>query len=572
MPRSLVVLRIDDELDPSGRVPQEISRWQHAQTYWREHGHHRPDIILVDVNFEKDLASPLAEAAALEQHPAANPAGLLYALPMVAAARSNAQPIVVTFHTADPTLFAVERIKTGAPDPAPWMRSLAAQIVGLLAAMLGEQGTSFRSAEEAWAWLQGLERHAGEEAARAEALKQYRIRLVEALTPRPGSGRQLVVDPTGYQALLAWCTEMAKRGASPGDSEWEREPGISLIRADGSKDSIAVRSMFIEDDFAVDQFEVQEGAAGDHGLAWVSPAGEPLVGAFVHALGAWHRHYQTALDQLQHFTTGESAAAQRITEVVPSSEPGYRLTRFLILVLQVVRLHWNAEFVWRRWYTQHVWDPCDLRIQEWDQTETFEHSLQNWLKEAHGYLVQFADATNQELGGSPVTLVELVGDPEFRSLHGLAAEDTPGPDDSKCMQFHLDLLGSLGLCTRQVGKVAHRDWYVVSTDPFPDGVLPSLPESLEPDFIAGLLTGVARSLGIDKNPENPLRDIVGDALYPELETTEKRKRAGQFLQELNGGSVPPWVAALARRYAEDHLCWPENSFWPAFLRNAARTR
>lgn len=138
-PRLLRVLQINDEVtsnDPGGWFePMEsgtgsINDFESSQRFWANLNNyqHPPDLILVDINFEKDQSSPLKGEYTKK------PTGLLYAIPFLAWCRTSHKPTAVAFHTGDPGLFDVGPVSSA-------MRALAIELASL-AASIDEGGYS----------------------------------------------------------------------------------------------------------------------------------------------------------------------------------------------------------------------------------------------------------------------------------------------------------------------------------------------------------------------------------------------------------------------------------------------
>src|SRR6266498_120905 len=108
-PRNLTILRLNDDLLPASRenAPfggidvirfnsdhqtelSAITSWRAALMFWSSFGSDRPpDLVVADVNFEKDSTTPLHPEDAPDTQ---IPTGLSHLKPIAALARALAQP------------------------------------------------------------------------------------------------------------------------------------------------------------------------------------------------------------------------------------------------------------------------------------------------------------------------------------------------------------------------------------------------------------------------------------------------------------------------------------------------
>jgi len=550
IPRKLRELRINDRPTRNGK--DMITGWEDAQRFLGTQPIEQPDIILCDVNFDQDTASPLNLVSAYK------PTGLLYALPFLALARSNAVPIVLKFHTGDPTLFSRlhdNRAVDAGEKPPHFMSYLAAELVGLIIAMLQDStAPSPVDLGGAWQWLGDRENtFETEEGARVAAKKEYRTRLGTLCQPTSASRTRLVVDPDGYQRLVEWC-ERVENKKSLDENDWDMEPGLIFLRPDGSRDCIAIRSLFHEDArFLPEAVAVRSGMIDRSGQpptdGWLT-RNEVRVGEFVHFLGDWPRICRRAAEVLRDFPCDGSKATATIAQAITDSEAGYRMARLLALFFQAIRLHWYAGELWKRHFGDTEWDPKNLKF----GSPLEKNTLCDHLRTAYRLLRKKSEGAPM----SPGSVMWILASEGWSGLD----EDQDGHTEKlySWVNFHVQILIGMGLV-----ELSPDGQYVASNRSFPDEP-PRCPLKLRPAFLTDLVIGLGESLGHDaKNAWSALRRIPAGAFFGG--SSKKALSDGTiFLKDLSAGLSPGWLRELGREYALDELRWYQDSQWPDFLR------
>lgn len=444
--------------------------------------------------------------------------------------------------------------------PPPVMRWFAAELVGLVFAMLDEgEGKTPVTSEEALEWL-GNRRNTsfGAEEAWAEALEHYRIRLAELCHRRDGKSPRLLVDPASYSQLVAWCAQSQKLPTID-ESVWHDDPGIVILRPDGSRDWIAVRSLFHSDDtFSPDSFMIQTGSEANNEEppkdAWLSEE-EARIGQFIGFLGGWHHVYRLAVDRIKGFPLGGVKAPRTIARAIPESKSGYKMARLLALFFQTIRMHWHAREVWRMQYEDTEWNPREMSFKGLPEDIPFETStLRDYLKKAHEILQRWSE-------GTPMPPGEVMKGLAGGSWAGLKVTDGNARKLYTWVHFHIELLIKLGLVL-----LDKKSQYVVPKNKkFPKDILPPCPPEMRPPFIVDLVAGLGESLGhTPKSASAALRRIPAEALFGGL-TPEALAKGTNFLQDLAAGVASGWLQELGREYAVKELGWARDLHWPEFL-------
>lgn len=584
-PRALREIIIDDNVTDQ----DAITSWSQLQRFFLSQPKTReaPDLVFCDINFEGDQHSPLNNV-----HPK-KPSGLLYALPFAALARWKGTPIVLKLLTWDNTLFSMDNPQRNTDAPPPSMRWLAAEVIGMLLPLLGITDTEV-STEEALQWLADRKNTCeGLGDARKSALKEYRIMLGKACRLHESSSPGLIIDPTGYDELVAWLTK-AMTMSSDDKIPWHEDPGVVLLRSDGSRDSISVRSLFHTDDiFRIKNFLLQpryplksvekraKEKTKSSGLeppddSWISQNGEVRMGEFVGFLGDWPRICRVAAEKIRNFSDKKPPSGKTIASEIPRSIPGCKMIRLVAMVYQCIRLHWYARNLWRRNYRDAEWLPRQLAFGNYPSDLD---TLQQHLESAYQILCRYANKTKMPAGDLVAALTEDSWAKLDRSKSGIEGINNRDEGSKmrkkkvakekqplvKWVQFHISLLEQMGLlgCDNQ-GYYQIRDPKRV----FPQDYLPQCPSSLRPDNINSLIVGLAKSLGHDAgSAHSALGSIPAEALYGK-ETRETLLAGGGFLNDLKENILPGWLRELGREYArtDPELNWPEDIHWPPFLR------
>ena len=549
--RPLRVLRIDDAIDMAS--PAAIRTWADAQVFWRRFSGDPPDVVLCDINFDKDTDAPLSKVDEYYR----NPAGLLYALPFLALAKAANRPIALVFHTGDPALFTIRELQNRPPEA---LRLLAGHLAAIAMAMLGDRGTEGPvGLEEAlqWIWKEGPrpDQVAADLAARA----QFRRRLVRMARPVEGTSPLLLIHPDNYQRLLNWCTRAASLDELPA-TFWDKDPGVLLIRPDGSKDCLQVRDLFDRNTrFVPELFEVSGGNAATAEVeGWKNAYAEAQVGDLVHALGNWPRLVRRAEEIVARFPQSADRPNRTLIDEVPKTKPGNDLVRLLVLVLQWRRLRRAAESAWALRYTSEFWDPAELRFDP-DQDDA-RNTLRDQCRDFHAILREFRSAWGvDEDDSEPVLKKEDIATLLARKgrwglvLQGGSLDTTAldrvrdgrGVDQ---VQFHIDLLVDLGLLTVEDNDPGHIGWYVVPDRPFPEDRCPRCPPRptglrapwmSEGEGWTVTREALAASLGFGGSATKELQRIPAKALYGGHEPS-----GTDFLRAMDQGLLPGWLATL----------------------------
>ena len=369
-------------------------------------------------------------------------------------------------------------------------------------------------------------------------------------TGRPG----LIVDPEAYQRIVQWCEAVVAK-PTLSEADWETAPGLVLIRPDGMRDCLAIRDLFHRNDrLLASRFVIQQSGAhagGELPSDACLTKNEARIGEFLYFLGDWPRIYREAALAVREFPCGGTKSPRTLATVIPDSVPGSKLIRLVAVVFQWIRHHWHGRDWWRSRYFDTQWNPREMAFGDPCEQET----LRDYLKTAHSKL-------RVKSGWQHPTVLR---EPEV--MEGLAAHDWAGLRDQDgdqahlytWVQFHIDLLVAIGMAERT------SDGYLMAAKPFP-AVLPPCPPEFRPSWVTDLVGSLGESFGCKNKSDGSqvLRRFVAAGLFGGA-SDEAMAAGTKFLQDMGGGTVPPWLRELGREYAINELGWPQDCHWPNLL-------
>lgn len=539
---------------------RRITGTESSQLFWQllGPGAPPPDLILVDINFESDKLAPLKDAFAQI------PTGLLHGIPLLAWSRTSGALSVLVFHTGDPDAF-----RSKAPLP---MRLLAAELGAVARALAGEGGeepVTRANIEPAFNWI-ASHSFSNEKFALLAAIRLYRERLYQAAQGAPGP-QGVVVAPLEHLALLARVTAAAER-SGPVEPDAEGWPGVSLIRPDGSRDSISVQSLFGEIPKLTAEMFLEQRAKADQ--PWDATGEVPPVGDYVRGLARWTNVFRAASRVAALLPVGGEAPAdgmnvnQLVSRRTHGSETG--LVRLLVLLFQVVRQYRRAADDWRQIYLEFDWSPHRAPKETAVRHRAPDRTLAATVEIMHGRILKLAgDADAHERLARFRTGAPEAGPPansfhEDELAETLVARGQPRMP-AAALRFHLDIIASLRLIAPNSAE--RGSWLVTRPGlPFPRDVLPPIPDPFVPGWLRpsgkeiGLRGGLQLTLGFGKE-FHPVRRILAES------GAIGRADPSEFLRRLlDEGRCPGWLRELCRDYAREELCWAEERLWPPFLR------
>lgn len=585
-PRRLRLLRIDDDLNPGNSpTPQAaeqeapthletvfvkdgdsilagIGSWATAIQFWKEFNSiGQIDLIVSDVKF-KDETSPLnALASQGERLPL--PTGMSHFKAFAAIARAKGTTLGIGLHTKDATIWE-EYSKS--PDPSlRFMSLLAAHEIGELAAIIGEaDGIPGAGVEACWSWLrQYTVDKPNFRQAIPTALSHYRRRI-----------REMLMLPSDWRALVSWCGRMQAAANDPGAKADlfltdESDPGFSLLRADGTKDTIFVRSLYADvplgrQGFAFDLVPLPAecfALGEDENFSELDQKGNPKIGALVTVCGDLARAYEDCLKILESFPVPAQGELNcKLTDVKKRLRAS-NLAAAIAVILQDVRRE-SALFVqWQRFYSECEWDPEHDRFSGNDAIG--KRAIKDWLRMISKKLAREGSVTDLEV----VEWFRVAGVPED-------PDQKQRPGAVRCLRL---------LQNMEVAKYLKGQNRYVSGRPFSDDDVPELPDTPPAGFFAHSELGKAFSLdGSQPNdPSRTLRILFGhdkvleSGQAPAADSVLERqlgqafglsnKAATKFLESFREGHSYPWLKALCRDYARDELGWTDTATWPKSL-------
>lgn len=350
-----------------------------SQRYWQmlQPSAPPPDLILVDINFAEDSTSPLR----IEERKI--PTGLLHAIPFLAWARTSGRICSIAFQTGDPGLFT-----TTMGDASQTMKLLAAELAGLAGSIHGtlkKDEVVDRSRDRlvpkgdlelssgGYQWIKSNAK-TEERLALGRALAEYRHRLLESAAIEAGQfprgGPAVVIDPQNHAALLRHADAASDRAneiVRPGSEGW---PGLVFIRADGTRDSIAIESLFADAPGALKGRHFGSAVKHHPDQLWELFDGDPAVGIYLRQLGDWTEVLEQASRFALCLPLGDELSETKLLEAVsdgvtscgdgkgPLSAPvrHERLVRFLTLAFHIVRQFQAARDAWDIQCCTAAWD------------------------------------------------------------------------------------------------------------------------------------------------------------------------------------------------------------------------
>lgn len=622
-PRFLRLLRINDSAKPFdqpdsndappglsgfsvGRV-NRITGTEAHQSFWSEVelGQAPPDIVLVDLNFEKDLGEPMKAPFKVtlsdpnagsgtdglaRAKPLVNvPTGLLHAIPFLTWGRVTGRIVAHYFHTGWTGLAsAAPGASTGGagvltlgelPELGGLMCASLGGVAGAISGSLAPRVVSATNMQAAFDWIGEVFANS-EEAARRLAHAEWRKKLMEAASPVQVAGGRpynfVIVDPVPYVQLLKALEDILRTPPvdTLTDEAW---PGLSITYADGTKDCISLASIFADAEGGVQSADCAE--TGDtESPAWKLRGGRPAIARFARELGGWHDTFRDAVEVAEQLPLGTLRASDSLN-VVTSSKKNKDLVRLVVIAFQMVRQHQAAAKWWVDNYLNTDWDLAAGRFAYDGQgQDTLPVLLSRFLAEA----VRDLESGKSTATGEPLFLLSEDATGEIRDRLKI-------PGDG--VKMYLNLLQEFGVLTQttEVGLdgafpqalvhvralMAHgaiqgsiRQGKFVGDSLRLSALftmkVPSRPASVRPDWMSsdGVVVReiLAENLGFP--PEN-----LGQVYRIPATVLGKEVSGAAFLTAFEKGeSTAHWLRALCREYATGHRDWREKESWPAFLR------
>jgi hypothetical protein len=587
VPRNLLVLRVDDDLPiglPSEPYPVNFANqlpppfldpilletrlgptlgmknWASAIGYWKAFQENlTADLIVSDVQFI-DPTSPLVALSSGEE-PLKTPSGLGHFKLFALMARMRGGPIGVALHTADPQQWQV-----GAESHDPIIRAMsymAAHEIGELAALVGDaEDLPQGGAAACWAWLQD----------RTAKSRNHRDAVPIALRGYRKQLRDAKILPADWAALVSWCGGMVLRcQANPKGLTAlteEDDKGIAILRPDGVRDLISMRSIFadvpllkhgLDFDYPClpeECFDLVKSADFDA----LTPARLPKIGGLVAACDGLHDAYLNASRILEHFPCLDTSP-KRLANVGGALGAG-KLAIGLALLFLEVRVEYHMVKAWERLYESASWAPeTDAFVDEDGEPLRF------WLQAVY----------RRARGDGPIDLDDVAE--VLKGKRGLAVSQKSFTAGAiRCVEL-LKSIGSLseipgeGLYEAvggRAGDLGAGDWNGdVSTLPVPSKPLePPANFYKKAGFGPAFFTsdgkirdwaGIRLALSGYNNYSVGVTRIVDDAF------SDGAEHAVAFLQSFTAGEAPVWIKELCRTFANDEG-WTDARTWAVSFR------
>lgn len=540
-----------------------------------------PDIILGDVNFEKDDSSPLKEWGD------DLPTGLSHIKPLAAIARAVDRPISVSIHTANhetwQTLLA--RWCEHASDSAKSVvfGLLAAHEIVELAAILGQPIQNWRrdNLQPVWSWL-AIHSASTPQAALTLGVRNYRKQIVSRLRNCSGKLQHtLQLLPSDSYQLIRWCNKMRDEPRMLSSND----PGLPLLYPDGMIDRISWASLFAD----VDNIEFRRLPPGCFDLTPVNPEepiwelanGLPRIGAIVQSALSIQDAFKTAVVALGKVPLGKYELSKNLREVLDDE-----LARGFAVLFRIVEIAHFDECGWGRVWNEGPWDP--IRLDELDLPLGFDEyyevekvlgkSLEEWTDIVHQALKAICDQEESAELAEIAQRLDSVVDEERIAIHGKFEQNL------ESVEFHLELLKEMKLVEIFTDSQVRDSRYRL-----PDQEAETIPHLRPLRPLVGtkiawlgthLDTSLRESLGFKTN-KNAVGQILCDAfqdvshLLEDLSAGErKKKNAGiraqqgrEFLENFLNGKAPLWIYEVCRDYCKGtkHLLWTDERTYPMWL-------
>ena len=523
-----------------------------------------PDIVLGDVDFEKDETSPLQEWSGNMRH---IPTGLSHCKPLAAIAKAVGSPLSVMLYTANAHQWRMLSESGDKSDRNRVFGLLAAHEAMELAAILGEKirGACRRDLQPVWNWLAD-KTESTPAAALAKALPDYRRQIVERLRRQMDASFQLALRvPAGeWPKLRGWCLSMAHQPAPLKDSDM----GLPLLYPDGRFDRLSFKSLFADvggeallyDPLPSSCFDLTK----DVGPIWELVDGLPRIGALIAECGEFADAVTSALTALSALTLEGVSPERNLREL--TSNPFARGFSILFRAMQYYKMDHDK---WGRIWVDGYWDPN--RASEIEDTAHYSESLslRDWVM-----LTMVAASGAAEKEGSEDGFVDLAAIAETLSSNANRTLK------KEAIVFQLECLCQMGRaekrCSNPAADAEYRVWGH-SLDDIGDRPPPRpLDGSTRIAWhSANLYTKITECLGFKGN-HNAVGQILHDAFLSNQEEPKpknanvKAQRGRDFFKNFEDGDVPGWLVEVCRNYAREELQWLDDASWPICIRSSDR--
>lgn len=562
LPASLEYLSTSDSLPG-------IDSWKSAIRFWWSFQNNEiPDLIVADVKFSEDRTTPLSFL--FHDIPNEIPTGLSHLKDFAVLSRASGTPLGVGLRTMDPTIWR-KHVHT-ASERRRAVGYLAAHLVGEISAILGhdleiEEGDRKKNLHNCLSWL---ERESGTSFLQGLriALANYRRSLFKLLT-MPSQSNVFIL-PKDYLDLLSWCRQMEQ---SPKPVHAEHDIGLALTYNNGKRDIVSLASIFADyEDITTKPLKASAFALNpDVEEPWKNDDDSfPRIGAFLCQLGK----LKTACDD-----AADAAKAYQVDYPLPA---GYKpptlatlkkrghydeFTVGLTVLFQLIRIEQRKSQTWEEAFENYSWDPIGLKFKPGIlEKNCLRKALQSLVT-----LIKQADPSGD--GISIDDFVESSPDGWVKRI---------SVNDKGKIQWHFDRLVDADVLDHRIEK-GEGDLYTLkptwlrSNKPLPLPPMPILMPKIAGEKDPDRIKWLRESLGY-RVDFNSMARAVADAF--ELVTLDRnaatkdserasiRGKVGRdFINRLEVGELPSFLADLCREYATRYLNWPEDK-WPKWLRRA----
>jgi hypothetical protein len=590
-PRYLRVLIIDDAIDgpfqtcdpaeltqhkgigePLSQVTYEyddltyvaINSLKAAANFWSIYSDRLcPDIVLTDVNFEKDTTTPLQSVG--EFNSSCIPTGLSHCKAFAAIARAKSRPLAIAIHTADPSLWA-----RGAEDRVGnrtkhFFGLLAAHEIIELAALLGDR-LSFNTLnlDSVFAWLENRSARGDIRLSKNKGVQLYREAIVSGIIATEDNGSRIRVPYSAALELKLWCERMHESPRPLGSKKGSSDPGLTMLYASGEVDKVYLSSIFADVEnieysaLNKDCFKLQE----SEGDVWKLRNNLPAIGELVFEVMQSVEVVGEALGYLSDLPLDAEALNRNLRQFENNIAKG------IAVLFRAIEIKYQKREEFVRLWLNDMWDPTKLRACKLDDIDDYSNMrpLREWIVCIIKILSKLGDRDGRDRYFEDH---DVLG--EFRKLLPVASKDemTIGK-----LRMHMQLAVEIGAIETIVELESH-EYRVVdrAMDIFQSASSPPATLGTREGESVWLSRDVRDSLGFgNKNPDSSHNDnAIGQILYAAflagagkkgVSANQRAKLGRDFFKKFERGEVDVWIRLYCMDFCKNELGWTEKEHWP----------
>jgi hypothetical protein len=544
-------------IDDGDSFRTAISGLHVSELYWRQfNAEQLPDIVIGDVDFEKDKSSPMQTWNSGYQHIST---GLSHLKPFLSIQRILGRPMSLVIHTGDDNLWA-RIVDDSGDEEAKALRILglhAAHEIIEIAAIMGQviHRDDQYDLDPVWKWLKDHV-SATPSSVIPEALTRYRQSIVTRFNlARSGDSLGAIRVPSHASIQLRnWCQEMARNPIPLGSHE--ADIGIPLLYSDGEIDRISIASLFGDVAGILTKklpsicFDL---TPSDSDVWRLLPHGMPNIGGMIASICPLDELINRASKALQQLPI----EAEVLTSSLLTIESD-KLTRGMAILFRVLEIYQADEEYWDYMWEQGSWDPTTLR--EGSHDVGWARSLELWVDMIQQALVL---ASTVE-GGDGFVDLSLIKDSLINLTKKELNEDLSMRLTVAQVAVHLCFAIEMGYVESR--KTPAGDEYRPLQTPITGaGLRPKRP--LKMTHIAWKSTDLKKMLedtmGFgQKGPGRVNPHQIARTLSSAFFDKQNEKSGDSFLSAFRMGEAPGWVIEVCKEYCQTVLAWSDSRTWP----------